>query len=184
MKRYSAVLLVVAASILTVLVSGSSLFASVTGRISGTVTDSTGAVIPRATVTVINTGTGIQQKATTDARGFYAFPALPVGRYEIRVRQSGFKDYRQTGLVIDVNTELRADVTLQVGRMTQQVTVSSAAVHVETERTELGEVITGTHMTAMPLDGRGYTDLMALQPDVVPVRQGNTTPHSPRPPAS
>lgn len=165
-----------------ILAGVSFVFASVTGSISGTVTDASGAVVPGVSVSALNTQTGITQTATTDARGFYAFPSLPVGHYQIDARQKGFKDYRQTGLVIDVNTELRVDASLQVGNTTQEVTVSSTAVHVETERTEMGEVITGSHMTAMPLNGRGYTDLMALQPGVVPVSTGeyNTS----QPPAS
>ena len=165
MKRFALLLIAILAPF-------SLVFASVTGSVSGTVTDASGAVIPGVSVSALNTQTGITQTVTTDSRGFYAFPSLAVGYYEIDARQKGFRDYRQTGLVIDVNTELRVDVTLQVGQTTQEVTVSSTAVHVETERTEMGEVITASHMTAMPLNGRGYTDLMALQPGVVPVSTG------------
>ncbi len=172
----------IAASLLLGLVwtlAAANAWSSVTGSISGTVMDRTGAVIPGATVIALNTQTGITQTVVTDAQGFYAFPSLPVGRYQIEVRQKGFKDYRQTDLVVDVNSALRVDATLQVGDVTQEVTVSSTAVHVETERTEMGEVIAGSHMTAMPLNGRSYTDLMALQPGVAPVSSGEYSTQSP-----
>jgi hypothetical protein len=146
-----------------------SAFASVTGSISGTVTDTSGAVIPGVTVVARSTQTAITQTVTTDAQGFYAFTSLPVGPYEIDLRKNGFKDYRQTNLMIDVNTARRVDVTLQVGDVTQEVTVASTAVHVETENTQMGEVIGTAKMTALPLNGRSYTDLLALQPGVVPV---------------
>ncbi len=153
--------------------------ASVGGSISGVVKDQSGAVVPGVTVIATNTLTGIKQKAVTDAQGFYAFPALSVGRYEIDVQQSGFKHLRQTGLVINVNTALRVDATLQVGTSTQEVEVSSTAVHVETTSTQMGEVITGTRMTTVPLNGRSYTDLLALQPGVVPVNSGEYSSPSP-----
>ncbi|HEV2425187.1 MAG TPA: carboxypeptidase regulatory-like domain-containing protein [Terriglobia bacterium] len=158
--------------LLLVLLAASAAFASVTGSISGTVKDSSGAVIPGVAVKALNTQTGVSQTLTTDAEGFYAFPSLSVGRYQIEVRRTGFKDYRQMGLAVDVNTALRVDVTLQVGSATQEVTVSSATVHVETQNTQMGEVIGGASITAMPLNGRSYTDLLALQPGVAPQSTG------------
>jgi len=159
-------------SLVLTCLGGSLAWATVTGTISGVVTDPSGGVIPGVTVKALNTATGIERIGTTNAQGFYAFPALPVGTYDVSFHKQGFRDARQTGLVIDVNTALRADAALEVGEVRESVTVSSAALHVETTRTEMGEVITGSHMTAMPLNGRGYTDLMALQPGVVPVSTG------------
>ena len=147
-------------------------WAGVTGTISGTVTDPTGAVIPGVTVKAVNTATGIARTTATNAQGFYAFPDLPVGTYEVSFHKQGFSDLRRTDLVIDVNTALRVDAALQVGEVRQEVTVSSTALHVETARTEMGDVFTGTQITSMPLNGRGYTDLMATQPGVVPVMTG------------
>lgn len=146
--------------------------ADITGTISGTVRDQSGAVIPAATVTALNTRTGVKQSATTDSRGFYSFPELPIGDYQILIQKSGFKQYQQTQLVIDINTALRVDATLQLGAVSQAVTVSSAAVHVSTTSTQLGEVITGAKMTTLPLNGRSYTDLLALQPGVAPQSSG------------
>lgn len=146
--------------------------ASVTGSISGIVEDPKGAVIPGATVTAVNTETGVKSTTTTDASGFYSFPELPLGNYEVIIGQTGFKQYEQTGLVINVDTALRVDATLPVGEVTQAVTVSSTAVHVETTSTQLGQVITGSQMTTVPLNGRSYTDLLALQPGVAPQASG------------
>jgi len=146
--------------------------ASVTASISGTVTDPTGAVMPGVSVMVLNTDTGIQTSTQTNAAGFYNFPALPTGHYEIKITEKGFEEYRQTGLVLDVNTALRIDATMKVGAVSQEVSITSTAVHVETTNTQMGEVIGNTKMTTLPLNGRSYTDLLALQPGVAPTTSG------------
>jgi hypothetical protein len=143
--------------------------AGVAGSISGTVMDATGAAIPRVAVTATNTSTGVAQTITTDDRGFYAFPSLPVGRYEIEIQSAGFKPYRRTDVVIDVNSALIVDTTLAIGEKTDVVTVSENQVQVETVSTQMGEVITGSQMEAVPLNGRSYTDLLSLQPGVAPI---------------
>ena len=147
-------------------------FGAVTGRISGTVKDPTGALVPNAQVTALETQTGVKTETRSDTAGFYSFPSLPVGPYELQVKASGFKEYKQTGLVLDVNTALLVDVALQLGEATQEVTVAAAAVQVETTNTQMGEVITENKMTTVPLNGRSYTDLLALQPGVVPTSSG------------
>ncbi len=157
------------------LASAQIMFASVTGSIAGRVTDPSGAVVPGATVTALNTQTGTKEATTTNEAGFYSFPTLSVGAYDIEVRATGFKTYRQTGLVLDVNSGLRVDAALEVGTVTEQVNVSATAVQVETASTQLGEVIGSTKMEAVPLNGRSYTDLLALQPGVVPVNAGTCT---------
>ena len=150
------------------LLSSSRLIAGVTASISGTVTDSTGAVMVGATVTATNVATSVASTQTTNGQGFYSFQALPLGTYTLDVQQKGFKAYRQTGLIVDVNTALEVDVALEVGAASQTVVVSSAALHVDTESTQMGEVITGKEMTDVPLVSRGYTDLLTLQPGVAP----------------
>ena len=147
-------------------------YASVTASISGTVTDPSGAVVPNATVTAHAVDTGVDSTTQTNAAGFYSFPALPTGKYDVRVKASGFQEFVETGLVLDVNTALRVDATMQVGTVNQEVSVSSAAVHVETSNTQMGEVIGTTKMTTLPLNGRSYTDLLALQPGVAPGSSG------------
>jgi hypothetical protein len=143
-------------------------WAGVGGSISGSVKDSSGAAIPQAAVTATNTGTGVQQATTTDDRGSYSFLSLPVGRYDIEVTRGGFKPYKRTDVAIDANSTLVVDAALEIGERTDTVTVSESAVHVETVNSQMGEVVSGAQMTAVPLNGRSFTDLLSLQPGVVP----------------
>lgn len=156
-----------------------SLYASINGSISGLVTDSSGAVVANAAITAINTQTGIKSTTRTDDKGFYSFPSLPIGTYDVDIQQTGFKSFRKTGLVLDANSALRADAALPVGTVSEKIEVQSNAVQVETQSTQLGEVISGSKMTSVPLNGRSFTDLLALQPGVSPytaqvTRSGNT----------
>ncbi|HEY0703204.1 MAG TPA: carboxypeptidase regulatory-like domain-containing protein [Candidatus Acidoferrales bacterium] len=144
-----------------------SLFAGVTASISGTVTDPSGATVPGASVTATNVDTGVVTTLSTNGAGFYSFQALPLGTYTIGVSQSGFKAYLQSGLVLTVDAALVIDVKLEVGTAAEKVEVLSTALHVDTESTQMGEVITGKEMTDVPLVSRSYTDLLALQPGVV-----------------
>lgn len=142
------------------------LFAGVSASISGTVTDPSGAAIAGATVIATNVDTGVASTLATNTQGFYSFQSLPLGRYTVDASKSGFKAYVETGLVLDVNSALVVDVTLQVGQSSEKVVVTSSALHVDTENTQMGEVITGKEMTDVPLVSRSYTDLLALQPGV------------------
>jgi hypothetical protein len=153
--------------------------AGVTGSISGIVTDNSGAVIAGAEVTARNTETGAEQTVKCDSDGRYSFLSLSPGHYDLKVQSGGFKSYQQTGIAVEVNAALRLDVTLQVGGISESVVVSSSSAHVETENTQLGEVIGSTKMTTIPLNGRSYTDLFALQPGVVPISSGQYSPTSP-----
>jgi hypothetical protein len=150
------------------------IFAGVTASISGTVKDTTGAAVLGAKVTATNTETGIVSSQSTNGDGYYSFQSLPLGHYDIDVQQTGFKAYRKTGLVLDVNAALVEDVTLQVGQISEKVEVSGDALHVETSNTQMGEVIEGKEMTDVPLVTRSYTDLLALQPGVVSTPSGLT----------
>jgi len=141
---------------------------AVTGSISGTLHDSTGGVIPDATLTVTNTAQGIQNKSHSDIKGFYSFPSLPVGRYDLLIEAPGFRAQKQSGLTIDTDSALTIDATLDVAAQVDAITVEAGEVRVETASTQLGEVIKGTQMASVALNGRSYTDLLALQPGVVP----------------
>jgi len=145
------------------------LWASDGGSLLGTITDPGGSVVPGAKVTATETATAVKQTITTDGHGFYSFQSLPVGRYDVQVDASGFKPMRRTNVVLDVNSKVVVDAVLALGANSDAITVSSSAVHVETVDTQMGEVITGKQMTAVPLNGRSYTDLLALQSGVVPV---------------
>jgi len=148
---------------------GSSSWAGDGGRLLGTVTDPSGTAVPGARITATQTATAVKQTISTDGRGFYAFQGLAVGGYDIEVEASGFKPLRRTGVAIDVDSKVVVDASLEIGERTETVTVSESAAHVETADTQLGEVITGKQMTAVPLNGRSYTDLLALQSGVAPV---------------
>ena len=145
------------------------LWAGVGGRISGTVTDASGGVVAKVTVTATNSDTGLKQSVTTDDKGFYSFPDLPVGHYDLDIASADFRPYRRTGIVIDVNSAVTIDTALEVGERSDVVTVVENQLHVETASTQMGEVITAAQMTAVPLNGRSFTDLLALQPGVAPV---------------
>jgi len=148
---------------------GSVARAGVGGSISGTVVDAGGASVPNASVTATNTMTGVKQAVTTDDRGTYSFLSLPIGRYDIEVTRVGFKPYSRTGVVIDANSALSVDVRLEIGARTDIVTVKEQQVQVDSTTTQMGDVIGGEQMTSVPLNGRSFTDLLALQPGVVPV---------------
>jgi len=162
-----------------ILFASTSAVASVTGAIVGTVSDPGGAVVVGATVAALSAETGIRREVVTDQKGFYSFLALPVGTYAISVHKNGFKEFRQTGIAIDANSAVTVDARLQVGSVHEEVTVSSTAVRVETTNTQMGEVIGSSKMESLPLDGRSYTDLLALQPGVAPESSGEYAPTSP-----
>ena len=139
------------------------------GSLLGTVTDPSGKGIPGARVTATQTATGVKQAVATDGQGFYAFQGLSVGRYDVDVGASGFQPLRHTGVAIDLDSKVVVDARLALGERNETITVSETAAHVETADTQLGEVITGRQMTAVPLNGRSFTDLLALQAGVAPV---------------
>jgi hypothetical protein len=142
--------------------------AGVGGSISGTVKDPSGAAIAQATVVLINSSTEVRQTTSADDHGAYTFPVLPVGSYVLEVNHPGFRPYRRTGIGLDTNSALVLDIILQVGERTDAVTVSDSAVHLETYSSQMGEVINSEQMSAVPLNGRSFTDLLSLQPGIVP----------------
>jgi len=144
------------------------LWAGVDGTIVGTVKDSSGAVVRNAIVKAANLNTGVQQQVSTNEVGFYSFPALPVGRYDISIKKAGFKLYRRTGISIDANGSEVVDVVLEVGEPSEAITVNQTAIRAETSDSQLGELISGTKMVAVPLNGRSFTDLLSLQAGVAP----------------
>ncbi len=146
-----------------------SAWAGVGGSISGTVTDPSGGVVPKANVTAVNVETGVRHSAVTDDKGFFSFPSLSIGRYDLEIESASFKPYRRTGIAVDANSELMINAVLEVGGRSDVVTVTENQVHVDTTSTQMGEVITSAEITAVPLADRSFTDLLALQPGVAPV---------------
>ena len=158
------------ALLILVLFSVLSLHGATGGSISGTVTDPTGAVVAGAALELVNTAQQTIYQVVSDRQGLYSFPNLPVGGYDLTISAPGFTKQRKTNLTVDTDAAIRVDVPLVIGAQTDSVMVtSSAAVQVDTVATHLGEVISSAQMTALPLNGRSYTDLLAIQPGVAPI---------------
>ena len=137
------------------------------GSIAGTVADPSGGVMPAVVVAARNAETGITQKTATNAEGFFAFPALPEGRYEVKINQPGFQPY-SVQVLVDSNTALRLDIRLLLEAQSNAVTVNESAAQVETTSTQMGELMPARQVASIPINGRGFTDLLAFQPGVIP----------------
>ena len=137
--------------------------ADVAGRISGIISDPSGAFVAGATVTLNNVGNGIKQITTTNDQGQYSFPVVPIGHYELEVKAPGFQPYKKMGVVIDINSALQIDATLQIEQSSQTVEVNDSVVTIQMSDTEIGETISSQHVAEAPLNGRSYTDLLATQ---------------------
>ena len=146
------------------------LSAATRGSISGTVTDPSGAVVRGAALKLVNTAQRTSYQAVTNAQGLYSFPNLPVGHYDLTISADGFSLQRKVNLNVDTDSVVRVDTVLTIGNISDTVNVTSeTGVQVETAATHLGEVVSGDQMTALPLNGRSYTDLLSIQPGVSPV---------------
>jgi hypothetical protein len=127
-------------------------------------------VIPGAALSLVNTAQQTTYQAASNREGLYSFPNLPVGHYDLTISASGFATQRKTNLTVDTDAALRIDATLAIGGQSDTVTVTSASsAQVDTIATHLGDVVSGAQMTALPLNGRSYTDLLAIQPGVAPI---------------
>lgn len=138
-----------------------------TGSITGTVTDATGAVIPTASVTVRNEGTGEARTTQTDSAGLYLLSSLPVGRYRVEVKASGMQATTAVGLDVAVGTTTRQDFTLQVSSATQTVEIQATAPLVDTSTLSAGDVVNQKTVQEIPLNGRHFVDLALLVPGTV-----------------
>jgi hypothetical protein len=146
----------------------SSLQAGTGGSIAGTVVDPSGGVMPDVIVSARNTDTGVAQKTATNAEGFYAFPTLPEGRYQLEIAHSGFQPYTKAAVLVTSNAALRVDIQLNLEAHGEAVTVTESPTHVETTSTQIGELVAAQQVASIPINGRSYTDLLALQPGVIP----------------
>jgi hypothetical protein len=142
--------------------------ADVTGAITGVVHDSAQAVVAGARVRVTNTQTNLSLETTSAADGSYHFLALPAGSYKITATAAGFRPYAASEITVQVNDQLKIDIALQVGTVKEEVSVAADVTRVETESTQLGDVIDSQKMLALPLNGRSYLDLLGLQAGVAP----------------
>jgi Carboxypeptidase regulatory-like domain len=159
--------------VLIFLFTAASLRADVTGSILGTVHDKSQAAIAGARVVVTNTQTNFSLETTSAADGSYRFLALPAGTYKLTATAAGFRPYAATDIEVKVNDELRIDIAFEIGTVQEEVSVTANAVRVDTETTQLGDVIDSKKMLSLPLNGRSYIDLLGLQAGVVPVTSGS-----------
>jgi len=141
--------------------------AQVSGAISGTAADSSGAVLPGVNVIVRNLETGMIRAAVSDAVGRYSVLSLPVGRYEIRAQKDGFRTELRTGTTLVVGQEATIDLVLQLGEVRQQVTVTGEAPLVSATPTATAGLVGERQVKDLPLNGRSYDELLTLNPGVV-----------------
>ncbi|HEV3215261.1 MAG TPA: TonB-dependent receptor [Vicinamibacterales bacterium] len=155
--------------VLFVLFGAASAYGQVGGSISGTIKDASGGVIPGVTITATNLALGTPFTAPSDRNGFYSLPKLPVGRYDLLIQIEGFKPQKRTNIGVDAGAALQINATLEVGGPNETVTISANEIRVDTVSTQLGEVVSARTMTTLALNGRSYTDLLAIQPGVIPI---------------
>ena len=139
---------------------------SITGSVTGVVTDASGAVIPGAEVTVINTGTNVRSTAKTDGSGNYTVPLLPRGEYKVEVTAPGFKRFVREGIVLQVQQTARVDVQMTVGEVADSVLVTADAASLETETATLAKVVDNRAIINLPLNTRNVYNLVFLTPGV------------------
>ena len=141
-------------------------------QVQGTVQDSTGAVLPGVTLTMTQTDTGLMRTTTSEQDGRYIFPALPVGPYRLEAMLDGFSKHVQSGIVLQVNVNPTIVITMQVGAVSDSISVTAKASLVETQSTGVGQVIDQKRIEELPLNGRDVTQLILFTGAAV---EGRTT---------
>lgn len=152
---------------LVLVFAGVTVAQQVTGSISGTVKDSSGAVVPNATVTITNTDRNqVVRTIKSDSLGAYTAPLLPLGNYAVSAEANNFKKATVTGIVLHVNDKLTVDLTLEVGSTSETVTVQAAPLQVELQTPTAAGLITGSQVREIALPTRNYEQLANLMPGV------------------
>ncbi|MBZ5662339.1 MAG: TonB-dependent receptor [Acidobacteriia bacterium] len=148
--------------------------------LAGAVTDSSGAVVPEASVTLRNTSTSQTRTAAADAEGIFVFAALPVGSYELRVERPGFASYRQTGIELELGQTLHLDIALSPASSSESITVKAEASAIEPEQTSFVSSVDGERIEELPVRTRNSLDFVLLSPGVAsspgPSSGGGATP--------
>jgi len=151
------------------------------GSIVGTVTDQAGAMVPKAAITVRNTATGLSRQVNADEAGYYSITSLPEGTYDLSVTAPGFKVLTQKNLNVLINTVTRADLSLEVGALTESVTVEASAVLLQTNKTDVNVNLQAKEIENLPLSGyRNFQSLVNLVPGATPVRFQNAVIDTPQ----
>ena len=155
-------------SLLSALLVLSAAAQTANSRISGTITDASGAVVPGAKVTVKNEATGVAYTQVTTGTGNYAFPSLVVGNYTLRAEMTGFKTVNQTGIVLQVDTPLAVNLALEIGQTTEVVNIEGAFEKLQTTSATIGSVVEQQAIEKLPLNGRNPLSLITLEAGVTP----------------
>jgi hypothetical protein len=137
------------------------------GRILGNITDQTGAWVTGATVTIIDAQRGTTRTLTTDASGLYVAPELSPGMYTVRVEAKGFKTVQRINIPVEVAKDVRVDLTLQTGQVSEVVEVSGEVPLLDTTSSTLGGTISNVEINDLPLNGRNYENLLQIRPGVM-----------------
>src|SRR6266850_3827126 len=135
------------------------LYGQNSAELRGTVTDTTGAVLPGASITLTNRGNGQERRQLTDAGGNYVFASLPNGDYLLKAELSGFKAQNREGITLQVGQRVNVDLSLEVGAIAEEVTVTEAVSLMRTSNAEIGEVIDSQRLANLPLNGRQFVQL-------------------------
>ncbi len=143
-----------------------------TGTITGFVTDPTQAMVPGVTITVTDLATGLHRSTVTNESGVYVVPALPAGTYQVKATISGFKTYIQSGVIVNAESRVTVSIKLEVGQVVESVSVTEAAPLVSTETGEVSTLVSGTQVLELALNGRNFTQFLALGPGVVSRQTG------------
>ena len=152
---------VLAMAILLTLI-GSPAFAQVQGQINGVITDASGGVVPGATVTAIESQTGLSRDTVSGANGFYTFPSLRPTTYEIRAVLAGFRTVKSTAVELSANLSLTVNLTLELGELSETVSVAGQAANVDLTTATLSEVVDHARIVELPLNGRDAAKLTTL----------------------
>ena len=132
--------------------------------IVGTVTDQTGATVPSAKITITNVENGFVRSTAANSTGAYSAPQLPIGHYKVRAEAPGFKAYEQTGITLNVDATVRADISLQVGNVSESITVEANAIQVQADTNEVSQTVTSTQVSELATNGRNVIQLTTLVP--------------------
>ena len=146
-----------------------------TGTVSGLITDETGAAVPGAQVQLLNVQRGTTSDATTNGAGIYVFSAVEPGRYQIKVQKSGFKQIDLLSLIVNVQDHIEQNVRLQIGSVSESVTVNAEESHINTTDATVSTIVDRNFAENLPLNGRSFQTLINLTPGVIPVQGGAGT---------
>jgi hypothetical protein len=147
---------------------------TVSGQITGVIKDSSGAVLPGATVTAKNAATGFTRTILTNESGVYVMPSIPIGKYDVTAELAGFQTQIRTAVTLDVDDNMRVDFTLSVGQTSESVTVTGELTAIQTESAAVATAVNNRTVLETPLNGRVFFDLVELVPGVVTPAPNNS----------